>query len=201
MKKSLLIISIIGFLLIVKTVRGQDEYNKAEIYTGYSGATNLLNKDLVEHGFNAAGVYNVHKYFGLKVDVTGTYAEFNGLYYFPNSPATQSQWKATHNLYNVSGGVQIKDNRRDSTFKPFGHFLVGYVNHFDKVKTGCPTGAVCPPINYDSTGISVVVGGGLDIKVNRRIDIRAIQFDVNTISTNRSRWINSRFGAGVVIKF
>lgn len=201
MKKSLLFITVISFLVITTTVRAQDEYNKGEIYAGYSGAANLLNEDAVEHGFNASGVYNVHKYVGVKVDVSGTYSEFSGLYYFPNSPTTQTQWRATHNLYNVSGGVQIKDNRTDSKFKPFGHVMFGYVNHFDKVVTGCPAGAVCPPINYDSHGTSMVIGGGLDIKVNERIDIRAIQFDVNPIFTDRSYWVNTRFGAGIVFKF
>ncbi|MBX7174254.1 MAG: porin family protein [Pyrinomonadaceae bacterium] len=199
MKKSLLIIAFICFLSIVTIA--QDEYNKGEIYAGYSGATSFFEEDLVEHGFNASGVYNFHKYVGAKVDVSGTYTEFTGLYYFPNSPNTRTQWKARHNLYNVSGGVQFKDNRTDTRFKPFGHVLVGYVNHFDTVKTGCPTGAVCPPINYDSTGMSLTVGGGLDIKVNKRIDIRAGQFDINAIFTDRSRWVNTRFGAGIVFKF
>lgn len=200
MKKSLLFIAFISFFVITTTVRGQDEYNKGEVFTGYSMGFYL--DEPPEHGFNAAAVYNFHKYIGIKGDVSGTYKPLNGQFYLPNSPQTSQSWKGTHNLYNVAAGVQFKDNRTDSTVKPFGHIMVGYAKHFDNFNTPCPTGAVCPPFNIDSEGVSFLYGGGLDIRVNDKIDIRAVQFDVNTVSSTTGRdFINPRFSAGVVFKF
>ena len=47
----------------------------------------------------------------------------------------------------------------------------------------------------------MVIGGGLDIKVNKRIDIRAFQFDANPIYFDESTYLNMRFSTGVVFKF
>jgi hypothetical protein len=53
----------------------------------------------------------------------------------------------------------------------------------------------------------LVLGGGLDIKVNRRIDIRAVQVDVAGIFANtdqpgfRDGRADLRFSTGVVFKF
>ena len=206
MKKRLLAVVFISFLAIMATAQNE-EFDRGEFFAGYSAGSNLeVNIPFQENGFNVAGVYNVHKFVGIKADVSGTYQSLNGNFYFPNSfpNVTQSSqtWKGIHNLYSVTAGVQLKDNRKDSTFKPFGHFLVGYGKHFDTVKTPCPTGAQCPPLDQDLEGVSLILGGGLDIKLNKRIDIRAFQFDLNPItSKNNGNWYNSRFSAGIIFKF
>lgn len=201
MKKSLLIIVFISFLSIVTIA--QDEYNKGEFFAGFSSGQNLASDELSpEPGFNVSAVYNFHKYIGVKADVSGAYQAISGSYYFPNSTQTNQTWNATHNIYNFTAGVQIKDNRKDSIFRPFGHFLVGYGKHFDKIKTACPSNAKCPPIDLDLEGVSYVLGGGLDFKLNDRIDIRAAQFDINPInSRDKGIWNNGRFSAGIVFKF
>ena len=202
MKKSLLVMAFISLLAMMATAQNE-EFDRGEFFAGYSAGSNLeVNIPFQENGFNVAGVYNVHKFVGIKVDVSGTYQSLDGNFYFPNSPKTVQTWKGIHNLYTVNAGVQFKDNRKDSTFKPFGHFLVGYGKHFDTFKTPCPTGAQCPPFDIDLQGVSLVLGGGLDIKLNKRIDIRAAQFDLNPISSrNTGNWYNSRFSAGVIFKF
>lgn len=179
-----------------------EEYDKGEFFVGYSAGNYIYFEEPLEHGFNVAGVYNVHKYIGIKTDLSGTYRRLEGDFSYPN-PSTISRWKGTHNLYNASVGVQFKDNRRDSTFKPFGHVLVGYGKHFDKFKTACPADAECPPFNVDGQGVSLIFGGGLDIKINDRIDIRAIQLDIGGITTknNNNNWGLGRFSSGIVFKF
>ena len=204
MKKLLLVFTQV-FLFSAFSLAQTDEYSKGEFFAGYSAGSNLeFDQVFQEHGFNVSGVYNFHKYIGIKADVSGTYQPLDGTFFFPNAPQQTNQtWKGTHNLYNFTAGVQVKDNRKDSTLKPFGHFLVGYGKHFDSYKTACPTGAQCPPLDIDFDGVSYILGGGLDIKLNDKIDIRAAQFDINPIfgRNNKGNWNNGRFSAGVVFKF
>jgi hypothetical protein len=50
----------------------------------------------------------------------------------------------------------------------------------------------------NETGFGGAFGGGLDIKINDRIDFRAIQVDYNPVYTNRSFDNNVRIGVGIV---
>jgi hypothetical protein len=215
MKKFWIMLVVIFSLSSLVFAQNQTEgNNKIEVFTGYSGAALFTGDDFepIENGFNVAAVYNIRRYIGIKVDTSGTYKKVEGNFYSATStPIPFSSWKADHSLYNASVGVQFKDNSREAVVKPFAHILVGYGKHFDKFKTPCPTGAKCPPFNVDFEGVSLVIGGGLDIKVNRRIDIRVIQFDLNPIyykanDPNRPwdlkrSWDNTRFSSGIVFKF
>jgi hypothetical protein len=109
--------------------------------------------------------------------------------------------------------VQIKNNDVDGpTFKPWGHILAGLANQ----KIRCE-GADCdltinppPPsgtvFEETNNSFSMVFGGGLDIKVHPRVDIRAIQFDYNPIFFGGSQEFdlsdrtqnNWRIGFGIV---
>lgn len=90
--------------------------------------------------------------------------------------------------FQVSGGVQFKDNSKkdEKRVKPFGHVMAGFGNQS----------------NYGD-GVSVIVGGGVDIKVNDKIDIRAVQYDINPIIITRTNGVvlNNRISAGIVFKF
>ena len=123
----------------------------------------------VRNGFDASAVYNVHRYVGIKGDVSAG-----------------KDWNAS--TFQVSGGVQFKDNRKkdEKRVKPFGHVMAGFGNQ-----------------SGYGDGVSVIVGGGIDIKVNNRIDIRAIQYDFNPIFITRTNGIitNNRISAGIVFKF
>ncbi len=187
-----------------------DEYDKVEIFVGYSGASLVSDDDFepIDNGINVSAVYNIHRYFGIKVDVSGTFKTIEGDYFSPftepqlNPP---SRYSADHSLYNATIGVQFKNNKREALLKPFGHVLVGYGKHRDKFTTACPTGAICQPFNFDFNGVSLILGGGLDIKINRRIDVRVIQLDVNPIfyKLDQQNFIypNTRFSSGIVFKF
>lgn len=168
------------------------DYDKVEVFAGYSNGTDIGSEfEWVEHGFNAAAVYNFHRLVGVKFDVSGTYKTFDDSPFFTTR----------HSLYNVTGGIQIKNNRKSRRVKPFAHFLVGVARHSDESEGSCPQGSFCPPFSSDENGLSLIVGGGLDIKVNRRIDIRAAQFDLNPIFFGNDIYPNLRFSTGVVFKF
>lgn len=195
--------------LLAQNERG--EYNKFEIFTGYSGASLFDGNDEfepIENGFNVAAVYNVHRYVGIKVDVSGTFRNVNGTFItrIDSPPITEiGPFTADHSLYNLTAGVQFKDNRRDAVIKPFVHILVGYGRHEDEINTPCPTIAECPPFDFNFNGTSLIIGAGLDIKINKRIDIRTIQLDLNPITYDSGRgtslYQNVRFSSGIVFKF
>lgn len=105
------------------------------------------------------------------------------------------------------GGVQLKDNSRETRFKPFAHALAGIArgrNEVDVVDEPAVCAALFPspcPIDFteSDTGFAGAFGGGLDIRAGSRIDIRAIQFDYNPTKLFDGTQHNFRIGFGVVI--
>lgn len=195
----------------------QDEYKKGEFFIGYSngqvdtGIEGFTSADTgipdrsTFHGFNAAGVYNFSRYVGLKGDVSGTYN--NTRFSFPVTTGTTTQtvtFDTNNALYNVLGGIQVKDNLVDKKFKPFVHAMAG-LGH-GKVEVSNLTCTSTSMINCDQitggsqNGFAMVFGGGLDIRLSDRIDLRAIQVDYNPIKFDENSTNNYRFGVGIVIK-
>lgn len=188
------------------------EYNRAEIFGGYSHAridTGIGDDDpdlddIVDeregfNGFNASVTGNLNRYFGVKFDVSGHFKK-------QTFPAGTSNLELDSDLWQFMGGVQLKDNSTETTFKPFAHVLVGAARaSVDGRFT--PTGgciAVFPSPCSDTfeetdTGLAGAIGGGLDIRVGRRLDIRVIQFDYNPTRLFDSTQHNFRVGAGIVI--
>ena len=193
------------------------DYKKTEFYIGYSNGQvdtgvdsgNTVNSVLRDranfHGIEAAGVYNVSRYVGIKADVSGTFNSKRFSFPVTTGLTTQTVTFDTDNsLYNILGGVQIKDNANDGRFKPFVHAMIGAGHGRTKVKNLTCTTTVninCATIADDSeTGLAGVFGGGLDIRVNDKIDFRAFQVDYNPIKFNGGTDNNIRFGIGIVIK-
>src|SRR5690349_15233707 len=96
-----------------------DEISKGEFFAGYSvtrvdfgnsgdaDVDNALNEGRNFQGFNVSGVYNFSKYVGLKTDVSGVYKNFSA-----TIPGFTNQPKINASLYNVLGGIQIKNNSK-----------------------------------------------------------------------------------------
>ena len=168
----------------IRKTQNDDEYHKGEVYLGFSGAITLDDEIGFEGGGNVSGVYYFHRYIGAKVDFSATFQDIS---------------TGTHSLYNFTGGVQFKDSSKDKKYKPFVHALVGVGVHKD-------TNDNFPQFDRETTGLSTIFGGGLDIKVSDNIDIRAFQLDINPIFSedrtgfNRT-FYNVRYGAGVVFNF
>jgi opacity protein-like surface antigen len=184
------------------------DYERNEFYVGYSHQQLDSGSYRPANGFEAAYVRNVHRYFGIKADVSGAYRretfEITALNQ-PNGTYTY-RGRASRHAYNFLGGVQVKNNASEARFKPFAHALAGVaVTRFKNSSLTCTAGA-CPSfINnapaFSSTRASfaMAVGGGLDIKINDKIDFRAIQVDYNPIFRSGVEH-NVRFGIGFVFK-
>jgi hypothetical protein len=200
------ILSVAAFAQTTTTV--SDEYNKNEFYGGFSHQR-VDSGDRGYNGFEVAYVRNVHRYFGIKADVSAAFRknEFSLSQVDANNQPYSYRGRASNSLYNFLGGVQIKDNAPKGRFKPFAHALIGVaVNRAKFGALTCTSGA-CPSFvtnstgdTFTDTGFAGAFGGGLDIRINDKIDLRAIQIDYNPIYSSSRVDNNVRFGVGLVIK-
>lgn len=193
------------------------DYKKTEFFAGYSNgqidqgidtgdSVNSFLRDRANfNGFEVSGVYNVNRYFGIKGDLSGTYKKVRFSYPITDGTTTQTvSFDTTNSLYNFLGGVQVKDNATSGRLKPFAHALIGAGHGRVKVRdiTCTSAGSFICPREFDSnqTGLAGAFGGGLDIRINDRVDFRAVQVDYNPIKFDAGMDHNVRFGIGIVIK-
>ena len=133
------------------------------------------------NGVEGAVAYNVSKYIGIAGDFT---AHFKSQAYVDKftPPGVTQTISNEERLYNVLGGIQIKDNRTAKRFKPFAHALVGFARYTNRQSQ---TLDLFPAFNFTiqdrDTSFAMKVGGGIDIRAGKRVDIRVIQFDYNPV--------------------
>ena len=218
MKKVILAFCLTAISGLAAFAQTTDEYKKSEFYVGYSNGQvdtgiNVEGDNEIEdffderetfHGFEAAGVYNFSRYVGLKGDVSGTYNNRDFSVSVPTGGGTSTFSAETKSsLYNFLGGVQIKDNASQGRLKPFAHALVGAGHARVKVSNlVCPTGTDCTGFedDFSETGLAGAFGGGLDVRINDKIDFRAVQVDYNPMRFDGQTQHNVRFGIGLVFK-
>jgi opacity protein-like surface antigen len=189
------------------------DYNKFEVYGGYSYLSVDTGLDEFDptafdsrenlHGVNASVTGNFSKRFGLKFDFS---THSKDLF---DDGFTDVKYRNNQFL----GGVQFKNNEKDGpVLKPFGHVLAGVSNQRIECNGDCFAGdGLSTSINASQNNFAMAFGGGLDIKVHPRIDIRAFQIDYNPIFfrenggdftnffTDSRTQNNFRIGVGIVI--
>jgi opacity protein-like surface antigen len=192
MKLTKRILALPTFILICATAAvAQTDYTKWEFFGGYSAlqfdnlggdtgnpaVDDILSGRNTLRGFELAVNRNFHKYVGAKFDYSLHLREDNF-----SRPAGSGTVDST--IQNFLGGIQIKNNIEDGPrFKPFAHALFGVA--VQKVDVDSPQLATIFGINdfhVNETSFAMAFGGGVDIRLNRRIDIRAGQVDWNIIT-------------------
>ena len=208
MKKTFLTFILLIFCASILSAQ-TGEISKGEFFAGYSinrtdvggsGDSDIddaLNEGRNFRGFNVSGVYNVSKYIGLKADVSGHYKNFRASF-----PGVTNEAKINASLYNVLGGVQIKNNSKTRRIKPFVHALFGAGTTKAKLNDAfCQEtlGTNCPAEFRESeTAFSMAFGGGLDVRASRRVSFRLFQVDYNPLRKNGETTNNVRFSFGIV---
>ena len=212
MQKLLLSIFFLSLCASVAFAQGQDDYNKVEFYGGYSYARVAPNiktviidgssfdpctaagADILRpnfqsffckrrgfNGFDASITYNFNRYFGIKGNVTGHYRSEKFVDTF--GPVTDTI-NDKESVYNFLVGLQVKDNRKDARFKPFAHALFGAaVNASRQVQTSAESASDNFTTRDKVTSFAMKLGGGIDVRVNRKFDIRLVEVDYNPIFT------------------
>lgn len=206
-------------MLIVTTIvacasiaTAQSDYKKFEFFGGYShnrvdtgigdddpSLGDIINEREGFHGFEAAATANLSRYFGLKFDFSAHFKDQS----FPIFTVQGANVDVDSRLFNFLGGVQIKDNSSDTTFKPFAHALVGAAHARNEIRfnqVGCIAifPSPCADSTVTETGFAGAFGGGLDIRASDRIDVRVIQVDYNPTRLFDSTQHNFRIGVGIV---
>ena len=168
----------------------QDDYKKWEFFGGYSalgfdtlaGDTGnpaveaVLSGRNTLRGFELSVTRNFHKYVGVKGDYSLHLREDNF-----SRPAGSGTVDTT--VQNFLGGLQFKDNATEARIKPFAHALFGFANQ--KVDVDSPNLSTIfgvTDLRVNETSFAMAFGGGLDIRLNEKIDIRAVQADWNIIN-------------------
>jgi opacity protein-like surface antigen len=188
MKRLAVLVTLI--LISATAALAQDDYKKYEFFAGYSAlyldnlagdtgspaVDDVLGEKQNLRGFNLAAGFNFHKYVGAKFDYSLHLREDNF-----TRPAGSGTIDTT--LQNFLGGIQIKNNMNDGPrFKPFGHALFGVaVQKVDVDSPNLPALFGINDFHTNETSFSMAFGGGLDIKLNDRFDLRVVQVDWNII--------------------
>ena len=178
-------------LIFATSALAQDDYKKYEFFGGYSALfidnlagdtsnaaiNDVLGEKQTLRGFNLAAGINFHKYIGAKFDYSLHLREDEF-----TRPAGSGTVDTT--LQNFLGGVQIKNNSEDGpTLKPFGHALFGVaVQKVDVDSPQLPAVFGISDFHTNETSFAMAFGGGLDIKLNKRFDLRVVQIDWNIIN-------------------
>ena len=165
--------------------------------TGFTSSTNGSRKAQGFDGFNFSVTYYFSRYFGAMFDFAGYYGHGTAILSGGTFRETVNSGfigivpgivplKAPQSSYNYMGGIQFKDNSTKKKIKPFAHVLLGISQQstsYKDLEDGSNRTIYFPNggDKISNSGFAMAFGGGLDIHVSKRIDIRVIQFDYNPV--------------------
>ena len=181
----------------VQYVSGQTDYNKREIGANVSimgldtkGAFNSDRSRDGLAGFNAQGAYNFSRYFGVKAEFSYSQRHFDSDFI-----------DLTTRLSQIMGGIKLQDNKTTTRFRPFGHALVGVAHASDLPRIVRDGSTLVTFSVRDGTGSAFALGGGLDIRLTKRLELRAFQIDYNPSRIKEETFQNVRLGIGLNFRF
>lgn len=200
------------FCFVIFAAAQSDNNPRAEFFGGYSvlkinyepeipnppiGIITAFDGKQTLNGFNVSATGYIAKGFGLVGDFSGHFTTDRT----PLSSGGNIENKIR--VLNVLAGPQYKF-RNSSRVAPFVRALAGVANTRSELKV--------PNFNVkdvaSSTDFALAVGGGVDVRVSERIDLRVIQADYNPVFLSRrnelgfgkTRADNIRFSFGIVFK-
>jgi len=153
---------------------GQESAPKAEFFGGYQYTR--FDGGLNANGWDTTLTGNLNRWFCAAADVSGAYKSQNGV---------------SFNNYTYTFGPVVS-LRRNETFTPFAHFLAG----------GFHSSAAAGSLSASGSGLAMMLGGGVDVKVTPRVALRAIQFDWLSLHSNgQSDNNNARISTGLLFRY
>ena len=197
MRKLLVTACLIAGAAAVLAAQTPDEQPKNEFFAGYSfnsADINTLTIDphrIAQHGVNLAYTRNIARRIGLVVDASAHFHR-NSLNSGVGTFSTQ------RDQYFLLGGLQFKGGSNDQRLRPFVHALFGASLFRGFTSDLRPSGNVYT--FDDATSLAMAFGGGVDIRLNRRIDLRLIQADYAPTFFGSGRQDNFRLSVGIVFK-
>lgn len=189
-----LCIAVVG---LAGSVQAQDECSKVELFGGYSylhvdaGLTReagfLFTNGGIANGWNASVGANVNQWFSLVADFSGHYGEILNPVFPINTNTKPHIGGVGFNRHSFLFGPRLSYRTRKG-FMPFAHFLLG----------GAHDDAFFNSIS--ETRLTWALGGGMDMKVSKRLALRLIQADYVPTKA-REIQDNVRISTGIVWHF
>ncbi len=167
-----------------------------EFFAGYSYNSADINTLTIDphrtgqNGFNLENTRNITKHIGLTGDGS---AHFHR----ETRSTTSETFTSKRDQYFLLGGLQFK-TRSGKGVAPFAHALFG-ASLFRGFTSNIRAAGNVFTFD-DATSFAMVFGGGLDIHVNKRIDVRMIQADYAPTFFGTGRQDNFRFSVGIIFK-
>jgi hypothetical protein len=220
MKKIIYLMLIISALATFSIAQNSDDYKKVEFFAGYT-----LDQDLREAnnrftsilGFTPAQIQTFFgqplinnsgrtKLNGANVSVTGYVnkyigftGDFSGSYKKENQAVGAQGSEVKRSKYTFQGGPQVKF-RNSSRVQPFARALFGVTKTSNEIRPNNagipPTGLTVEQIDDNYSAFSTSYGGGVDVKINKKVSLRLIQVDYNSVfsKTRNLTVTNARLG-------
>jgi len=144
-------------------------------------------------GFNGVNAFvkgNLSRYVGIVGDYSFHRKSFNDTFGVTPTPVSVDV-----DLHTLMGGVEFKDNSKETKVKPFARVLAGFQHA--RANTN---GAGIADFTETDNGFSAAIGGGVDFRVSPRVDIRAVQLDYNPTRFGGETQHNFRIGVGIIFR-
>jgi hypothetical protein len=185
---------------------------KVELFVGYTywwGVPGHADNRIAEmNGASASVAYNFSSYLGLAADVGGF--KIDSLYFSSlgagSAPARVVDADSNVLTFLIGPRVSFRSHTR---LTPFLQVLVGAAQADTVTVTGCTAPIYsCVPLPRE-TAFAFTAGGGLDLRLNRRIAWRVFQaeflltrFDDPALAIPKAGWqTNMRLSTGLVFRF
>jgi opacity protein-like surface antigen len=189
MKRVFILIALV--ILLAPTAFAQhDDYKKWEFFGGYSalGFDTLAGDTDIAAVNDVLGGRNVLR--GLELSVTRNFTRYWGVkgdysvgWRNDNFSRPAGSGTVDTSVQEFLGGIQLKDNETEARIKPFGHALFGFAHQRESIDAANFTTIFgLSEFHANETSFAMAFGGGLDIRLNHKIDIRAVQIDWNIIN-------------------
>ncbi|HLG14001.1 MAG TPA: hypothetical protein VJH03_05645 [Blastocatellia bacterium] len=195
MKRALLFV---GLLATLPATMMAQETPKAEVFGGYSslrvdGGGNL-------HGWNASVAANLNRWFGIATDFSGHYGSESARASLPGVGFFRVD--ADANSHSFAAGP-VFSYRKNEGITPFAHVLIGVarVHVRASADVSVPGGTEHVELSASDTGFVAVFGGGLDVKLSKRLALRTVQADYALSRLGGFTQNNFRLSAGLVFRF
>jgi opacity protein-like surface antigen len=170
--------------------------SKNDFFAGYSFQSADINTLTIDphrtpqNGLNLEYTRNITRHIGLTGDAS---AHFHR----ENHSTGVGRFSSQRDQYFLLGGLQFKAGN-EKHVQPFAQALFGVSLFRGFTADIRPAGNV---YTYDdATSFAMALGGGLDVRVSKRIAVRLIQLDYTPTFFGSGRQDNFRISAGIVFR-
>ncbi len=142
------------------------------------------------YGFSLQSAYNLSRFWGVKGEFSYFQKKFGHGSADPTSRLTQ-----------IMGGIKLQDNANATRFRPFAQALIGVALTSNMPRVLQETSSSRTVTIISGTGAAFALGGGLDIRLTRKLELRALQIDYNPVWAKGETFQNLRIGIGLNFRF